>query len=43
MPGLCKLIVATTLDDNIYNNGDYDNSAEVMHSTNDLRRNNDES
>ena len=42
-PGLWELIVATTPDDKIYNNGDYDNYAEVMHSTNALRRNNDES
>ena len=42
-PGLWELIVATTPDDNIFTNGDYDNYAEVMHSTNALRRNNDES
>ena len=41
-PGLWELIVATT-DDNIFNNGDFDNYAEIMHSTNALRRNNDES
>ena len=33
-PGLWKLIVATTPDDNIFTNGDYDNYAEIMHSTN---------
>ena len=42
-PGLWELIVATTPDDTIFNNGDYDNYAEIMHSTNALRRNNDES
>ena len=42
-PGLWELIVATTPDDNIFTNGDYDNYAEIMHSTNALRRNNDES
>ena len=36
-PGLWKLIVATTPDDTIVTNADYDNS------TNALRRNNDES
>ena len=41
--GLWKLIVATTPDDKIVKNGDYDNHAEIMHSTNSLRRNNDES
>ena len=30
-------------DDNIFTNGDYDNYAEIMHSTNVLRRKNDES
>ena len=35
--------MATTPDDKIYINGDYDNYAEIMHSTNVLRRNNDES
>ena len=35
--------MATTPDDKIFNNGDYDNYAEIMHSTNALRRNNDES
>ena len=43
MPGLWELIVATTPDYKIFTNGDYDNYAEIMHSTNDLRRNNDES
>ena len=43
MPGLWELIVATTPDDKIFNNGDYDNYAEIMHLTNALRRTNDES
>ena len=43
MPGLWELIVATTPDDKIITNGDYDNYAEIMHLTNTLRRNNDES
>ena len=30
-PGLWELIVATTSDDKIYTNGDYDNYAEIMH------------
>ena len=42
-PELWELIVATTSDDKIFINGDYDNFAEIMHSTNTLRRNNDES
>ena len=42
-PGLCELIVAWSPDDNIFTNGDYDNYAEIMHSTKALRRNNDES
>ena len=42
-PGLWKLIVATTSDDKMFTNGDYDNYAEIMHFTNALRRNNDES
>ena len=42
-PGLWKLIVPTTPDDTIFTNGDYDNCSEIMHSTNALRRNNDES
>ena len=35
--------MATTPDDKIFTNGDYDNNAEIMHSTNALRKNNDES
>ena len=42
-PGLWELIVARSPDDKIFSNGDYDNYAEIMHSTNALRRNNDES
>ena len=42
-PGQWEVIVATTPDDKIFTNGDYDNYAEIMHSTNALRRNNDES
>ena len=42
-PGLWELIVATTPVDNIFTNGDYDNYAEIMHSTNALKRNNDAS
>ena len=42
-PGLWELIVETTPDDKIFTNGDYDNYAVIMHSTNALRRNNDES
>ena len=34
--------MTTTPDDKIFNNGEYDNYAEVMHSRNALRRNNDE-
>ena len=41
--GLWELIVARSPDDKIFTNGDYDNHAEIMHSTNALRRNNDES
>ena len=37
-PGLWELIVATTPDDKIFTNGDNDNYAEIMHSTNALRR-----
>ena len=37
------LLVATTSDDKIFTNADYDNYAEIMHSTYALRRNNDES
>ena len=43
MPGLWERIVATSSDDKIFTTGDYDNYAEIMHSTNTLRRNNDES
>ena len=42
-PGLWELIVETTSDDKIFTNGDYDNYAEIMHSTNAFTRNNDES
>ena len=42
-PRLWELILATTPDDKIFTNGDYDNCAEMMHSTNASRRNNDES
>ena len=42
-PGLWELIVARSPDDKIFTNGDYDNYAEIMHSTNALGRNNDES
>ena len=41
-PGLWDLIVARSPDDTIFTNGDYDNYAEIMHSTNALRKNNDE-
>ena len=41
--GLWELIVATTADYKIFTNGDFDNFAEIMHSTNALKRNNDES
>ena len=41
--GLWELIVARPPDDKIFSNGDYDNYAEITHSTNALRRNNDES
>ena len=37
MPGLWDLIVATNPDDKTFTNGDYDNYAEIMHSTNALR------
>ena len=40
-PGQWELIVATTPDGKIFTNGDYDNYAELMQSTNVLRRNND--
>ena len=42
-PGLWELIVAISPDDKNFTNGDYDNYSEIMHSTNALRRNNDES
>ena len=42
-PGLWELIVARSPDDRIFTNGEYDNYADIMHSTNALRRNNDES
>ena len=35
---LWELIVARSPDDQIFTNGDYDNYAELMHSTNALRR-----
>ena len=35
--------MARSPDDTIFTNGDYDNYAEIMHSTNALRKNNDES
>ena len=35
--------MARSPDDKIFTNGDYDNYAEIMHSTNALRRNNDDS
>ena len=41
-PGLWKLIVTRSSDDEIFTNEDYDNYAEIMHSTNAVRRNNDE-
>ena len=40
---LWELIVTTTLDDKIFPNGDFDNYAEIIYSTNVLRRKNDES
>ena len=40
-PGLWELIVARYPDDEIFTNRDYDNYAEIMHSTNALRRNNE--
>ena len=42
-PELWELIVATTPDDKIFTNGDYDNYSEITHLANALRRNNDES
>ena len=41
--GLWELIAAKTPDNRIFTNGDYDNYAKIMHSTNALRRYNDES
>ena len=41
--GLWELIVAATPEHKIFINGDYDNYAEIMHLTNALGRNNDES
>ena len=43
IPGLWELIVPRSPDDKMFTNGYYDNYAEIMHSTNALRRNNDES
>ena len=42
-PELWKLIVARSPDNKIFTNKNYDNYTEIMHSTNALRRNNDES
>ena len=42
-PGLWELVMGTTPDDKIFTNGGYDKYAEIMHSTNALRRNNNES
>ena len=42
-PELWELIVATTPDGKIFTNGDYDDYAEIMRSTNAPRRNSDES
>ena len=42
-PGLWELTVARSQDDKICINGDYDNFADIIHSINALRRNNDES
>ena len=42
-PGLWELIVTTTPADKIFFNGDLDNYADIMFSTDALRRNNDES
>ena len=42
-PELWELIAATTPDDKIFIIGNYDSYAEIMHLTNALRRNNDES
>ena len=43
IPGLWQLIVATNPGDKIFENGEYANYAEIMHTTNALRRNNNES
>ena len=37
-PGLWKLIVARSPDDNIFANGDYNNYAKMMHSTNEKEK-----
>ena len=37
--GTPGLIVATTPDDSLFTNGDYDNYAEIIHSANALSRN----
>ena len=42
-PGPLELIVAISPDDKTFTSSDYDNYAEIMHSTNALRRINDES
>ena len=36
-PGLWELIVARSPDDKIFINGDYNNCAEIMHSSNNLK------
>ena len=41
-PGLWEVIVATTPDDNIFTNGNYDNYAKIMYLRYALVRNNDE-
>ena len=41
-PGLLELIVVRSPYYKIFTNGDYDNHAEIMYSTNALRRNNEE-
>ena len=43
VPGLWELIEARSPDEKIFSNADYDNYAEIIHSTNALRRKNDES
>ena len=40
--GLWELILARSPDYKMFTHGDYDNNAEIIHSTNALRRNNDE-